>query len=88
MTKNVTFCCFYFLLHFLALKVPINIIKLKRNKTGKPRFHGSHVFSIASRNKTKTTLILKLAELGNVHKGCPMFGWVGISSKIGQNGTR
>ena len=26
--------------------------------------------------------------LGNVHKGRPIFGQVGISSKIGQNGTR
>ena len=60
------FAFFYFILHFLALKVPINIIKLKRNKTGEPCFHGSHVFSIASRNKTKTTLILKLAEFNVV----------------------
>ena len=63
MTKNVTFCCFYFLLHFLALKVPINIIKLKRNKIGERCFHGSHVFSIASRNKIEATFSPKLSVL-------------------------
>ena len=27
-------------------------------------------------------------DLGNVHKGCPIFGQVGISRKMGHNRTR